>query len=74
MLGGLAIFMMANNKEQRVCVKFCFLLGTVSLCMQDNINMDIVTGWELHSACLRHDAMAGRFENCNELSDFIPRC
>jgi hypothetical protein len=24
----LAIFMMADNKEQRVCVKFCFLLGT----------------------------------------------
>jgi hypothetical protein len=22
--------MMADNKEQRVCVKFCFLLGTVS--------------------------------------------
>jgi len=21
------IFMMADNKEQRVCVKFCFLLG-----------------------------------------------
>ena len=22
-----SIFMMADNKEQRVCVKFCFLLG-----------------------------------------------
>ena len=21
------IFMMADNKEQRVCIKFCFLLG-----------------------------------------------
>jgi hypothetical protein len=29
LVGGLAIFMMADNKEQRVCVKFCFLLGTV---------------------------------------------
>jgi hypothetical protein len=29
LLGGLAIFMMADNKEQRVCVKFCFLFGTV---------------------------------------------
>jgi hypothetical protein len=29
LLGGLAIFVMADNKEQRVCVKFCFLLGTV---------------------------------------------
>jgi hypothetical protein len=29
LLGGLAIIMMADNKEQRVCVKFCFLLGTV---------------------------------------------
>ena len=27
LLGSLAIFMMADNKEQRVCVKFCFLLG-----------------------------------------------
>ena len=27
MLGSSAIFMMADNKEQRVCVKFCFLLG-----------------------------------------------
>jgi hypothetical protein len=26
-LGSSAIFMMADNKEQRVCVKFCFLLG-----------------------------------------------
>jgi len=25
LLGSLAIFMMADNKEQRVCVKFCFL-------------------------------------------------
>jgi hypothetical protein len=24
--GGSAIFMMVDNKEQRVCVKFCFLL------------------------------------------------
>jgi hypothetical protein len=29
LLGDLAIFMMADNKEQRVCMKFCFLLGTV---------------------------------------------
>jgi hypothetical protein len=30
LLGGLAIFIMADNKEQRVCVKlFCFLLWTV---------------------------------------------
>jgi hypothetical protein len=29
LLGGWAIFIMADNKEQRVCVKFCFLLGTV---------------------------------------------
>jgi hypothetical protein len=29
LLRGLAIFMMADNKEQRLCVKFCFLLGTV---------------------------------------------
>jgi hypothetical protein len=28
LLGSLAIFMMADNKEQRVCVKFCFLLET----------------------------------------------
>jgi hypothetical protein len=28
LLRGLAIFMMADNKEQRVCVKFCFLLGS----------------------------------------------
>jgi 5-carboxymethyl-2-hydroxymuconate isomerase len=28
LLGGLAIFMMADNKKQRVCVKFCFLLGS----------------------------------------------
>jgi hypothetical protein len=28
LLGGLAIFMMADNKEQRLCVKFCLLLGT----------------------------------------------
>jgi hypothetical protein len=27
LLGSSAIFMMAVNKEQRVCVKFCFLLG-----------------------------------------------
>jgi len=27
MLGSSAIFMMADNKQQRVCVKFCFLLG-----------------------------------------------
>jgi len=27
LLGSSAIFMMADNKEQRVCVKFCFLLG-----------------------------------------------
>jgi hypothetical protein len=25
----LAIFMMADNKEKRGCVKFCFLLGNV---------------------------------------------
>jgi len=24
--GSLAIFMMADNKERRVCMKFCFLL------------------------------------------------
>jgi hypothetical protein len=29
LLRGLAIFMMADNKEQRVWVKFYFLLGTV---------------------------------------------
>jgi hypothetical protein len=29
LLGGVAVFMMADTKEQRVCVKFCFLLGTV---------------------------------------------
>jgi hypothetical protein len=28
LLGGLAIFMMADNKKQRVSVKFCFLLGS----------------------------------------------
>jgi hypothetical protein len=28
LLGGLAIFMMADNTEKRGCVKFCFLLGT----------------------------------------------
>jgi len=27
LLGSLAIFMMAYNKDQRVGVKFCFLLG-----------------------------------------------
>jgi len=27
LLGSSAIFMMDDNKEQRVCVKFCFLLG-----------------------------------------------
>ena len=27
LLGSSAIFMMADNKEQRVCVKFCFLWG-----------------------------------------------
>ena len=27
LLGSSVIFMMADNKEQRVCVKFCFLLG-----------------------------------------------
>jgi hypothetical protein len=27
LLGSSAIFMMADNKEQRVCVKLCFLLG-----------------------------------------------
>ena len=27
LLGSSAIFMMADNKEQRVCAKFCFLLG-----------------------------------------------
>jgi len=27
LLGSSAIFMMAGNKEQRVCVKFCFVLG-----------------------------------------------
>jgi hypothetical protein len=27
-VGGLAIFMMADNKEQSVCMKFCFLLGS----------------------------------------------
>ena len=27
LLGSWVIFMMADNKEQRVCVKFCFLLG-----------------------------------------------
>ena len=27
LLGSSAIFMMADNKEQRLCVKFCFLLG-----------------------------------------------
>ena len=27
LLGSPAIFMMADNKEQRVCMKFCFLLG-----------------------------------------------
>jgi hypothetical protein len=27
-LGGLAIFMTADNTEKRGCVKFCFLLGT----------------------------------------------
>jgi hypothetical protein len=29
LLGGLAIFMMADNKEQRMCVKFCSLLSAV---------------------------------------------
>lgn len=33
--------------------------------------MDIGTGCALRSACLGHDAMAGRFENCNELSAFV---
>jgi hypothetical protein len=27
LLGSSAIFMTADNKEQRACVKFCFLLG-----------------------------------------------
>ena len=27
LLGSSAIFVTADNKEQRVCVKFCFLLG-----------------------------------------------
>ena len=27
LLGSSVIFMMTDNKEQRVCVKFCFLLG-----------------------------------------------
>ena len=27
LLGSSAIFMMADHKEQRVCVKFCLLLG-----------------------------------------------
>ena len=27
LLGSSAIFTMADNKEQRLCVKFCFLLG-----------------------------------------------
>ena len=27
LLGSSAIFMMADNEEQRACVKFCFLLG-----------------------------------------------
>jgi hypothetical protein len=31
LLGGLAIFMMADNKEQRVCVKFCFLFPSLTL-------------------------------------------
>jgi hypothetical protein len=29
LLGGLAIFMMSDNKEHRMCVKFYFLLGSV---------------------------------------------
>ena len=27
LLGSSAIFILADNKEQRVCVEFCFLLG-----------------------------------------------
>jgi hypothetical protein len=48
LLGGLAIFMMSDNKEQRVCVKFCFLLGTVR-----NLTAALIvrqSGFPLHSS------------------------
>jgi hypothetical protein len=43
------------------------------LVWQDNIKKDIGTGCALHPAWLGHDAIAGRFENCNGTSAFIKK-
>jgi len=53
LLGSSAIFMMADNKEQRVCVKFCFPLGksaaeTVSM-LQEALSKTEVYEW--YSRC-----------------------
>ena len=43
------IFMMADNKEQRVCVKFCFLLGKSAaetvLMLQEALSKTQVYEW-----------------------------
>jgi len=47
-----AIFMMAENKEQRVCVKFCFLLGKSAaetvLMLQEALSRTQVYEWYSH--------------------------
>ena len=49
LLGSFAIFMLADNKEQRVCVKFCFLLGKSAaetvLMLQEALSRTQVYEW-----------------------------
>jgi len=49
LLGSSAIFMMADSKEQRVCIKFCFLLGKSAaetvLMLQEASSMTQVYEW-----------------------------
>ena len=49
LLGSSAIFMMTDSKEQRVCVKFCFLLGKSAaetvLMLQEALSKTQVYEW-----------------------------
>jgi hypothetical protein len=51
------IFMMADNKEQRVCVRFCFLLGTVRNLTAAHYQETAVAQWLRY--CATNQKVAG---------------